>query len=193
MTITNNLKTIHSLNHVFSQATACDILEGRLWYQSANRFAVSLSNASGYTLDTICRLIAVLSPACSWEQNKTDAWDMATAKGSLKDVTVSTYGANKAKAIDILEGNPDAIGGRKVTAFYHNILNPSCSDHVTIDRHAIKAAIGKKAHKGGSLAPTAKQYNLASNLYKKLAAKHNLVPCEAQAVIWVTYKRINNT
>lgn len=196
----HNLKTIHSLNHIFSKALPHELEAGCRWYNEANQFAKQISYASGYSLNIVCRVVAILSPACNWETNKKDAARLIYAcrdyiRGEAPpphDVPVSTYGQNKRKAIDLLLHGIDTLSGQKVTSFFYNIYKPDDTNYVTIDRHAIKAAIGKQTHKGGSVSITKRQYEAAGKLYKRLAKKHNLKPNEAQAIVWLVYKRLNN-
>lgn len=118
---------------------------------------------------------------------------MLTSK-QPQNVTVSTYGQNKSKAVNLINtADLGQIGGRKVTSFYKNILNPSCPDNVTIDRHAARACYGLKGLKMSSddIPPIAsdKRYNQYKVLYKRLADKLGILPNQLQAIIWVNFKK----
>lgn len=168
-------------------------LGGFSWYKEANAFACELADMSGLPIEIVCGVIAVLSPAVSWEVNKADAVSMILAE-DVRSVRVSTYGQNRHKAIDlIVNGNLSAIGGRKVTSFYRNILNPECPEAVTIDRHAVRACLGKRGLKYSSdNIPTLsshKRYKYFSLFYERLAKKYNLIPNQVQAIVWCEFRR----
>jgi len=182
------LKNTAPLQNVLKHATPDDVAAGRSWYREANAFARELAAVSGYSFDTICRLLAILSPACPWDRNKKDAMAMALSLNPA-GITVSTYGNNKKKAVELLvNGRADALSGLKVTSFYHNIKDPACPENVTIDRHAIRACLPSTKRKDG-VDVTPARYQKAARLYKKLAGRVGLAPCELQAVVWVVFKK----
>ena len=168
--------------------------EALTWYQEASDYAKDCARLTGHSYETVCAVIAVLSPAVSWPINKRDALDMLSASDPAS-VTVSTYGANKAKAIRLMNGGTIAanVRGRKARSFFFNILDPDCCDNVTIDRHAIRAAYGLK---GLTIKPddipviaSDKRYNHFKTLYKRLAAEKGLTPNQLQAIIWIEFKQ----
>ena len=184
-------QTVHGLNYYVPENIE-DSLNGLEWYTQAHIWALRTAEVSGYPIEIVCAVVAVLSPAVSWEINKRDAWNLIMAEDRRMTV-VSTYGLNKTKAIHMLEtGDLTVLKGRKVTAFYNNILDPECHDHVTIDRHAIRACYGKSGldMSAEDIPPprSAKRYNHFSELYKRLAVKHGLTPNQMQAIIWVEYR-----
>ena len=161
------------------------------WYSEAHDFAESLAVAYNVKLDKVAQVIAVLSPAVSWELNKKDANNLIAGfkQHIALDVRVSTYGQNKAKAINVLTGaqvlQPSAM---KTFAFYTNILTAGMNDNVTVDRHAYKALHNIK--RGGAVAPTKKEYEELEAAYQLLAEENNLTPPQFQAVVWVAYKKM---
>lgn len=186
------LKTIHGLKTFMIEEGTQAYNDGFAWYKEAHAFACELSDMTGQPLEVVTAVIAVLSPAVSWETNKKDAIAMLTS-ANPESVTVSTYGQNKTKAVNlILHGDLSQLGGRKVTSFYHNILNPDCTENITIDRHAARACHGLKGLKMSSddIPPIAsdKRYNAYKVLYQRLAKNLGLVPCQLQAIIWVNFR-----
>lgn len=183
--------TVHGLKY-YIPVDIENSLNGLEWYTQAHRWAVHVAKVSGYQLELVCAVTAVLSPGVSWEVNKRDAWNILTAKDK-RGVVVSTYGLNKRKAIHMLEtGDLTVLKGRKVSAFYHNIFDPACKQHVTIDRHAVRACYGKSGldMSADDIPPprSAKRYNHFAELYKRLAEKYSLTPNQVQAIIWVEYR-----
>lgn len=191
--MTKSLNTIHGLKTFLINKDDPAYLAGLSWYKEAHAFACELSDITRQPLEIVCGVIAVLSPAVSWNTNKLDAIAMLTSP-SCHLVTVSTYGQNKTKAINLINtGDLNQIGGRKVTSFYHNILNPLCTKNVTIDRHAARACYGLKGLKMSSddIPPIAsdKRYNQYKTLYKRLAKNEGIRPHELQAIIWVNFRK----
>lgn len=169
------------------------------WYTEANLFAQELSTKYRISLDKICGIIAGLSPAISWEQNKKDAeilallYDLNLHNEALEHHRFSTYARNVLKCIDILNRDAEVIQafsnkkcGFKTRYFYLNILKPTEQTGVTIDRHAVAIAEGRNYSEAKGLTP--KQYNDYACQYIKIARENDLLAHELQAITWVAYK-----
>lgn len=168
-----------------------DIKEGKNWYRNANFFACELSQQFPFNLDNVCAVISALSPACSWEVNKRDAFNLLNNTEGYK---FSSYGANVAKAKKAkVHPNPASlfgITGLKTKAFYGNILQPESKQDVTIDRHAAAICEGRFFKKSGSIRLTPIQYEVMKNAYINAANIVNLVPCQLQAIVWTWHVRV---
>ena len=190
-------------------ATQGDILSGLDWYKRAYQLSVRLIHTyEGLTLGQAVGVIAALSPQNRWERNCIDAEAMIKARHQGADpmgVKVSTFNKNKAKAVAILAlsddeatGEADAIApilnGRKVVAFYRSIMGDP--DAVCVDGHAYAVWIGERV-------PTTQTPSIGVKLYADIARAYQLVakrsyelcgttltPTQAQAVTWVTYRRL---
>lgn len=174
------------LQNLYSLANDQGLREhGLNWYHNAHEFAADLALTYSTSLDKVAQIIAILSPAVSWNINKRDAENLLR---SGESATVSTYGRNKVKALAVLWDldtiNPKAL---KTFAFYNNILHPSASEFVTIDRHAYKAYKG--ITQGGNIAINKTTYEKTAKAYKRLAKRLELKPCELQAIIWLSYRQ----
>ena len=98
-----------------------------------------------------------------------------------------------AKAREILRGAafPDAVRARlgdrafKTQAFFDNIYYPDVAS-VTIDRHIITAAGFEDEWVGAAMWC----YKLLAGAIQDLADDMGLKPHQAQAIIWITYKRV---
>lgn len=189
---------ISNLFKVYYEANANDLENGLTWYSSAHSVALRLSSRYNITLEQSCGVIAALSPGYQWERNVQDAelfisyYNAGNRGKNLPNV--GTYGRkNRNKAIEILRGkNPlDVLGGPKVRSFYTNIFNPSDSQAVTVDRHAKSAAYGI-ADKSTSLVREY-EYEYLARHFRHCASKLAILPCQFQAVCWVTWKRLKDS
>ena len=124
----------------YNNATESSIAEGTKWYPDAHLIALQVTKLA-YSTDVRvgAGILASLSPALSWEKNVEQAIRFT---GTGKSTQTK---ANNDKAIQITCGvNPDEVlGGYKVTAFYHAILNPTGQYKPVIDRHALAVYFGK--------------------------------------------------
>lgn len=178
---------------LYNDVTIDSIISGKRWYETANLICRQFADCYEVHLKVVCQIMAILSPASSWDNNivSTEKVLKAFTSGKgLDSFTVATYGANKVKAWKVICGldtfRPTDTN-LKIWAFYNNILNPNGVDHVTIDRHAMKVLNGDT--KAGSVAITPRQYRIAEYVYKITAEKFDLKPHELQAILWVTYKQ----
>jgi hypothetical protein len=184
MTTQLNLK---HLIQVYKQATPEETEQGKAWYFDAKK-QLKESLPKNSCIHLAAKITAVLSPACPWERNLHEAISLLNAD-KPEEITVSTYGQNKAKALRILRGEEDLENKSKKTfSFYHNIAMPETSRLVTIDRHAFKALQGIR--EGGGVSVTSKQYGIAQEYYQILADLVDLKPHELQAITWLTFKRL---
>jgi hypothetical protein len=157
------------------------------WYSEANEFAHDL--AAKYTLpvDTVARLIAVLSPLQKWERNKYYA-DLALREHAATGIVprgCHMLSMNVAKAQDLLDGNGAKLGP-KTEAFYKNILG--CRESVTVDSVAASIAIGWSDMPGGYKMSNA-CFDTIAQAYHLAASIVQLSPSELQAVTWVIARR----
>jgi len=186
--------TLKHLERYYKAALQVEITEGLLWYQKAHDVMRLLADKYKIPIDVSIAVCSALSPRCIWEQNIKDAenvfkYHIGKRKGN---VSVTTYGQNLRKALNILESNNSQVfSAPKTSNFFQNILDPTDNNYVTIDGHAINAYYGKPG-KVKNKYFTPKHYERIARAYKKLAAKYNLLPCQIQAIIWLSFKRIHN-
>lgn len=162
------------------------------WYINAHSFCKGVATRFNLPVETVVKVLAVLSPSVTWAVNQRDTITIIEkfqANVELDSFTVSTYGNNKTLAWNILSGTEDLVKkptNRKTFAFYNNILNPYCSKHVTIDRWAIKAVTSKtdlydKPIRG-------KLYDTCVSVHKRLAEELGILPNQVQALAWVAIR-----
>lgn len=188
---------------IFFAATEAERSQGASWYQQARESTDAIAARHGLSSRVVAGIIAALSPNNRWHRNLADADAICRAYmlGSVDDaaaVKVSTYHANKHKALSILNGaDPlDVLGGLKVRAFFANILG--CRDSVCIDGHAYTIWIGQYL-------PMRKVPKISSRLYHSIVADYikatetinfildaDYLPCQIQAITWTTWRRLAN-
>jgi hypothetical protein len=179
-----------NIRNVYDQ-TAIDIREeGEQWYPEANRMAQVVGSLTGLPshkqVAAGAGILAALSPQTDWGNNL--AWSLlAASEGTQKQTT-----ANHNKAMRIRNGeNPDEVlGGLKVRAFYHAILEP-LNDHspVTIDRHAVAIYLGKQPGADSGKAFSNKHvWKRIEGAYVRAAKKLEINHHALQAITWVEWR-----
>jgi len=156
-------------------------------YLYARNLDISIKHAVG--------IFAALSP------NNDEDSNYADLETVLRDTnpTTSAYPSNLSKALRILHGeNPlSVITGQKTRAFYLNTVNPYHTDlPVTIDGHMIGAFLGRRIKMRSREASLSKSgYSYIRQAVIEAAAIPSISiypPCDFQAIIWLTWKRMNN-
>ena len=172
----------------YNNATESSMTEGMKWYPDAHLIALQVTTLAHSTdVKVGAGILASLSPALSWEKNVEQAIRF-TGTGN----TTQTR-ANNDKAVLITCGvNPDEVlGGAKVTAFYHAILNPTGQYKPVIDRHALAVYFGKTLNDKqlrqcfGNARVMARVQHAYFRASRILGLHYNVV----QAVTWVQHRK----
>lgn len=184
---------------VYFSANHAEIQHGSQWYKQAQTIAQTIANSYGLSLQTVAGVIAALSPSNRWERNVVDAdllCKLYTSGGDCETLKVSTYNANKTKALQILAGFAPLgiLGGLKVRAFYDCIMGNH--DVVCVDGHAYSLWLGDRV-------PTTRTPKISPKLYATIAADFtiaasqinsivgaNYKPAQIQAITWVAWRRM---
>lgn len=175
-----------NITKAYRLATASDHAEGEGWYARAREFAATLDT----DVSRAVGVIAAISPMMPWDRNQTLAREIYMGKRS------GCLSANMAKAVRILDGEAplSVLSGEKVRAFYLNIMGIDSDEAVTIDRHAIMVAEGKridgKSLKFGKATHKryAQEYRNAARILSREFDKP-LTPAQVQATVWVWWRR----
>lgn len=176
--------TTKNLLDMFKQADRYD-KAAAMWYTAAHIECQYHAERLGVSLDTFVRIVACLSPAVKWEVN-------INAAVQLVETGDCPYGykKNRTKAVEILNGNPEALKGPKVTRFYETILNPeSAAYHVVVDRWAYRAWTGN-VWDTSEVTLSAKMYAQIEADYIEASKQVGLNPGDFQAVVWVVARRL---
>lgn len=176
---TQNLRALLALS------TPQEVTDGLRWYEVAHGIALHAGDA-----ERGAGMLSALSPSLPWGRNVQAFYDVLAGRA-----TKAQTGANLAKARRIMAGEPplDVLGGPKTRSFYRNILDPSEGLSVTIDRHAYSALAGSSLSNSELGRLTVKPYQIAAGHYRELAAEQGLIPCQLQAILWLTHRRVKAT
>lgn len=164
-----------------------DVVErGKVWYLQAHDEAVRLGKQYGISVAQASGIIARLSPGIRWERNVIAAENLLEGESKLDGYR---YNAKVARQIamgqwgdeyvEVLESF--GINAPKITNFYANIYDPTDSYPVTLDRWMVRCAYGMT---GEVDKVKRNEYSRISNLLRKLAKRHDLLPNQVQAIIW---------
>lgn len=185
---------------VFFNATDLETINGAEWYPVANQAALIMAQRHGVTLETAAGIIAALSPNNNWERNLIDAESLIGAYSmggydAANSIKVSTYNANKIKALDILSGETplQILGGLKVRAFYDCIIG---GDSVCVDGHAYAIWRGERITTTKTPKITPKIYDAIVADYRMAANTINSIlnakytAAQIQAITWLAWRRM---
>ena len=190
------MKLTDNIKRVLDQASPEDISVGMEWYRVANTFALGLAEKYDSDLDTTAGVIAAISPRLNWGLNQ------AYAERMLRDGDAPLLGMSKAKALRIMGGeSPDVVfaapkeraqQGQKIRAFYACILRPNETDAVCVDRHAYDVAnnIENALDEDRKGLERKGVYEEIAQAYRDVAKERGLLPWQAQAIAWVTWRRL---
>lgn len=175
-----------NIRAAWEASSDADLRKGLAWYANARAEARKL----GTTLHRGVGVIAALSPLQSWDTNIALAHKLADEHAAGNPMPTSGYGfkRNTAKAWAILDGaRPlDILGGDKVRSFYRNILG--CPHSVTVDRWAVRIAMGDPKHSGN--VPSG-QYGAMADAFRDVAAELGISARDLQAATWVWIRRVH--
>ena len=189
-----NIKAIHEL------ASVEEIANGMAWYGVANCVAITLAEQYGIPANQAVGVIAALSPRNKWARNLVDAEQLIAAykAGGAEQARltkVCTFGANKAKAIKILESGletlPTALeilSGPKLREFASCIAG---QDDCCIDGHAWCIWQGSRVTLADVPSIGVKLRREIKSDYAQAAADLGLNAYELQAITWVAWRRIH--
>ena len=173
--------------------------ENNHWYQEANEWAVEVSEfLLSFTGQNVSRqqvlgVVSALSPMQEWNKNKEIAIEL------IMTGDCGYMERGKQKARDILKlpsvvicidtEIKSILNGEKTKTFYENMVYPTRSSGVTVDRHAISIAIGHIADdKEQSISKDV--YTFIEKCYIMTAETLGLAPLHLQSITWQTWKRI---
>ena len=190
-----NILAIHQL------ATADERVEGATWYLNALIIAEDLG--ARYKLGGRLKaigVIAALSPRNRWERNVQDADALIAAFNAggaeqARLTKVCTFGANKEKAIKILQLQHasdteilDILSGPKLREFYNCIYGLA---DVCIDGHAYCIWNGGRTSLADVPAIGVKLRRQIKADYVAAAKELGITPAACQAITWVAWRRIH--
>ncbi len=189
--------TYKNLVAMWDQRDGYDHREGLLAYERYNEVMYWFAAFYGYTLAETCSVFVALSPNSDYHGNLRSLASVLDGhrKGvPLERITVSTYNACRDRAFSYLEGVDflSTVKGLKIRAFRDNIMRVNRSPLVTVDGHMVLAWHGKAGtmKDAAKLLRTAHNYRRIAADITELAVAQDIAPCQAQAVLWLTRKRL---
>jgi hypothetical protein len=196
MTRTN----IDNIKAVYQLATLTEQQDGIAWYPTAKAIARNLADRHNIHPAEAAGVIAALSPRNRWERNVQDADSLIAAYQAggpeqAQLTKVCTFGANKAKAIRILEAGvlTDAdvlaiLSGPKLKEFYSCIQGIA---DVCIDGHAFCIWAANRTGLKDVPAIGVKLRREIKADYQTAADELGLTPSACQAITWCAWRRIH--
>ena len=196
MTRTNvdNIKAIYQL------ATLTEQQDGITWYPAAKAIAQNLADRHGIHPAEAAGVIAALSPRNRWERNVEDADRLIAAyqAGGAEQAQltkVCTFGANKAKAIKVLDLVAptmdqvlEILSGPKLREFASCIAG---LPDVCIDGHAFCIWAANRTGLKDVPAIGVKLRREIKADYQAAADQLGITPSACQAITWVVWRRIH--
>lgn len=186
-------KMLNNILNSYDKATEDEVQEGMVWYPKAYDECARIADATNdwYDVRQIIGIMAVGSPGVDWRENFTIPEKMVDLH--MRGVPVeewvgfTCYRANLLKCQRVLDGEYEAIKGRKTVSFFCNINGDP--DMVTVDRWAVRVAMGSPYIENDKLAPSgARVYNKLADIYALAAEMVGIENRQLQAVTWTQYR-----
>jgi hypothetical protein len=185
---------------VYQLANVADKIDGQSWYPVAYSVACTLADQYNVSPIVAAGVIAALSPRNRWERNIANAENMLRVHSvdpdSIESVKVCTFGHNKAKAIRILQENPETesevcsiLSGPKLQEFFSCIVG--IDGEVCIDGHAYSVWIGDRITVDSVPRISKKLRAQIKADYAQAAKIAGIKSSEMQAVTWCAWRRIH--
>lgn len=169
--------------------------EGMGWYAAAHSHAADLATRYGFTVRQCAGVIAALSPQTGWSENIRLASEACEHAANGRTDLISGHTADACrKASRILQGEDpaDVLGGRKVRSFFSNIVDPTRSGAVTVDRHAVDMLMGRRGAVADRILERSGAYALCAGVIRSVARELGMRPHELQAVAWVAWRQLHD-
>jgi len=184
-----------NLARVFDQADDIDLTAGRECFSSYHVMMQEMSSVFGYPIESVTAAFVSLSPNTDYLKNLRSVVTLLQGHRRglpVEGLTVSTYGHCKLRAWQYINGLDflSVTKGPKITAFYKSIINPEDPIPVVVDGHMVSAWCYRRMNMK-TVASNMFDYGAVAEDIRALAGYRGLIPCQAQGVLWFTWKRIN--
>lgn len=165
-------------------ATSEQVADGLAWYAEALETIRGIADDCQLPVNIVAAVVAALSPRNRWNQNLQDARAFCEAYWAGADCpSAATFGANRQRAWSILcERNAGLLSGRKVCAFYANLIGDGSA--ITVDVWAIRAATRCKV----AAVPNDGTYRAVADAYRAVARGTVYTPAQVQAIVWTVIR-----
>ena len=182
----------------FKKADDIDYEAGRTAYYKYQVLMKALAKQYGCTIEQATAVFVSTSPNNDYKNNLRSTvsilhgWRHGTPEDRIR---ISTYNHCRKRALEFLNGKDflKSTTGPKIRSFFKNIVNPEDpSKPVTVDGHMVGAWSGKKILMKDAAVSNFNYEDIAMAT-RKLADQAGLEPCQFQAIIWFTWKRIHRS
>jgi hypothetical protein len=184
-----------NLRAMLERADAIDYREGLAAYGRYHETMRAFAIHYGFNLDVVTAAFVSLSPNNDYKGNlRSLASVLAGVQDGTpdNDIVISTYNHCKHRALAYVRGQAkflDLTRGPKIKNFYFNILDPFDVRWVTIDGHMSAIWQGLNLTMREALIPS-RVYEEIKGDVQRLAFSEFITPCQLQAILWFTRKRI---
>lgn len=171
----------------YRKATDAQRADGMVWYAEAHALAVTLAKSAGHSVLQAASVISALSPQMDWARNQF----LAVRTYAEGGISSGCLGMSVRKADAIFNGaDPLAtLKAPKTSAFALVIADPTDTQNVVIDRHAMSVAHGRQVTEREVAALNRKgQYEGYASAYRKAAAEAGITASQMQAITWVVWR-----
>lgn len=190
--------TYKHLVHMWDQRDDHDHREGLRAYERYKLVMGTFAMWYGFPVGEVTSAFVALSPNNDYHGNLRSLASVLDGRANdvpLDRITVSTYNACRDRAYLYLDGQVsflDTVKGPKIRAFRDNILRPDRSPLVTVDGHMVCAWTGKDMtmKEAARVMTSQTMYRRIASDIVELSVAHDIAPCQAQAVLWFTRKRV---
>lgn len=195
-----SIKNVRNIKAIYELASAAEIVEGIAWYGTAKSIATVLAGQYEIPANQAIAVLAALSPRNKWSRNVADAEALigayvAAGSEQARLTKVCTFGANKEKAVKVLESGLetlptalDILSGPKLREFASCIAG---LEEVCIDGHAWCIWQGSRVTLADVPPIGVKLRREIKKDYRKAANDLGLKASEVQAICWVAWRRIH--
>jgi hypothetical protein len=198
-----------TLYRTYEKSDPVERVEAMQSYERYRKICGAIAERHGFSLEIACGVFSALSPNNEYHGNIRDLETVLVnerAGNGPDSYRVATYGNNKRKASEIARGTPvaECIRALKTWNFFNNVYDPSDPNYVTVDGHMYWCWRGHagtvKGLRGQSRTTTGLRgtptlgralYGEIAGDIKGLALALGIVPCQLQAILWVTWKRLH--
>lgn len=186
-----------NLARVASLIDRIDYTAGLTTYADYHQLLRVLAEQYSTRLENVVGAFVALSPNNDYVNNLRSLVSVLEGlrhQRSRSSVTVSTYKACRDRALDYASGRRDFLlstTGPKTRAFFLNIMDPTDPKPVTVDGHMVSCWFGQRLRMVEA-AYSSWDYDVIAEGVRQLAAEMHLLPNQLQAMLWFTWKRINN-
>ena len=167
--------------NLFNVTNHNERIKGINWYKDAHEWCKVTAQNYNLSVDTVAKVLSILSPANRWNRNKIETHGLIEAWTNgfnIDELTFCTYPSNVIKAVEVLAGIKDLEPkSLKTYAFYKNIMLDE--NFITVDRWHLRILFYKPLK---SL--TNARYKDIQDITIKLANSLGLKGYEFQSIIW---------